>query len=287
MDEEKVDTSKMDHVINLITSLQAQNNTIVTQNNEISNELKEFKLIIHSQIQEIRENNSVMKSDIEEIIKTQGFQSKQFDSHNSVQTTILKSHAKMEKVNQKLMDQVAILEKELEKVKSYKNHMENNSRKITLEISGIPVTKNENCKHIVFDIGMAMGFKELQYNDIDVAHRLMSDETTDRIPSIIVKFISRTSRDNYYSYRAGLKDITILDLKLSETPATKKVKNKIYINESLSLDTKLLFKKARKQAEDFDYKHCYVYGSIIYIKKDKDSQKIRINSEKDFKKLSK
>ena len=36
------ENNKIDHVIKLITSLQEQNKTIVTQNNIINNELKEF-----------------------------------------------------------------------------------------------------------------------------------------------------------------------------------------------------------------------------------------------------
>ena len=57
--------------------------------------------------------------------------------------------------------------------------MENNSRKINLEITGIPAVTDENCKQIIEDEHL---------KNIDVAHRLLT-HSTDKIAVIIVKYL--------------------------------------------------------------------------------------------------
>ena len=61
----------------------------------------------------------------------------------------------------------------------------------------------------------------MKYESIDVAHRLMSD-LADRIPPIIVRFISRTERDKYFSKRSGLKLTDITNLGFEKTNITAK-----------------------------------------------------------------
>ena len=114
-----------------------------------------------------------------------------------------------------------------------------------------------------------MGHQLLEAGHIDVAHRLMTDPNSNIIPPIIVKFNTRTNRDAFYSHRSVLKNFTIADMQLEQTPATLKMENKIYINKSLSsVDTKLLFRRAREHAKAAHYKQCYTFGGLIYLKND-------------------
>ena len=129
-----------------------------------------------------------------------------------------------------------------------------------------------------------MGVTDIKYESIDVAHRLISD-STERIPPIITRFRSRTGRDNYFSKRLGLKLADITNLSFEKTNITAKSFNKIYINESLSIDMKILFKECRSICTNLGYKHCFTTGGVIYAKRDQNSQRIRINTEEDFKKL--
>ena len=88
-----------------------------------------------------------------------------------------------------------------------------------------------------------MGHQLLEAGHIDVAHRLVTDPNSNRIPPIIVKFNTRTNRDAFFSHRSVLKNFTIAGMQLEQTPATLKMQNKIYINEPLSVDTRLLFRQ--------------------------------------------
>ena len=125
-----------------------------------------------------------------------------------------------------------------------------------------------------------MGHRLLDIGHIDVSHRLMAGTNNNKIAPIIVKFNTRTNRDTYYSHRAALKNITIADLQLAETPVTQRMLNNIYINESISVVTKLLFRQAREHIKAINT------GGFIHVKKDMEAPRIRINCEDDLANLS-
>ena len=121
--------------------------------------------------------------------------------------------------------------------------MENNSRKLNLEITGIPAVADENCKKLVYTLDKLIQVDDEHLKNIDVAHRLTN--SNGEILAIIVKFKSRTDRDKYFERRFSLKDKNIETLGLKKSQLTENQHHKIYINESLSVFTKLLFRKTR------------------------------------------
>ena len=116
-----------------------------------------------------------------------------------------------------------------------------------------------------------------------MAHRLTN--SNGKIPAIIVKFKSRTDRDKYFERRFSLKDKNIENLGLKKSQLTENHHHKIYINESLSVFTKLLFRKTWDTCRMLKCDHCYTTGAVVFVKKEKDLSKIRINHEGDLKKM--
>ena len=181
---------------------------------------------------------------------------------------------------EKYVARIEDLEKKLEEEMLIRNKNENNNRKLNVEISGVPVTKGENCKQIVANIGGLMGLS-YSCNDFDIVHRL-SQKDQNHAPNIIVRFYNRTDRDTFYSNRTALKSRTIKDLGYESSGGM----NKIFINESLSIYTKKLFKESRDICKSQDYESCYVNGGTVYVKKSKDdSKKLQIHSFKDLDRL--
>ena len=195
------ENNKIDHVIELITSLQEQNRTIVSQNDTISNDLKEFKLHIQAEVTEIKGNILSIHKEISDVIDSQQFHSKEFECQKVVQESIVAHHSQLDKNNKFLLDKITMLECDLKKEKYDRNHMENNSRKLNVEISGIPMTRGENCKQIAYNLGIKMGHQLLKAGHPDVAHRLMTDPNSNRIPAIIVK--SNTRQTETHSTPTG------------------------------------------------------------------------------------
>ena len=146
--------------------------------------------------------------------------------------------------------------------------METNSRKINVKISGVPMESNENCGKIIQKLPALVKVENFDKNSIDVTHRLKTDAP--RTPAIIVKFTTRTDRDRFFSNRRNLKDFTLSHhLGYSE-------KKKLFINESLPVDTKILFKETREICSRANFKYCFTSGGVVYAQKEKDARKILI-----------
>ena len=275
----EVSTATNEHILQEISKIRLQNNTITTQNNEIKKDLNELKISFTS----MQSNVDQCKSDITEIKKALDFNEKQFEDHKGQQDNIIKSHKEINSRLDKMQNQLNLTQKRLLEETLVRNNNENHSRKINIEISGIPVLHNENCKDIVAKIAQKFGVP-FKSEDIDVAHRLFQKDTS-QTPSIIARFKSRSERDLFYSKRSNLKFITVEDLGFTPVSETSKSRNKIFINESLSIYSKQLFKASREKSKSKGYEYCFVNGGVVYVKKDKESSKHRINSFGDLERI--
>ena len=262
----------LDDIFKEINKVQQQNNQIVTQNNEIKKELTDIK----KDFETIRQSVNTCQEELNSVQLTQNKILKEFDAHKKQQFGIINTHTEITQCCEDLKQKVKTLEKKLLEETIIRSNNENNSRKMNVEISGIPIIPNEDCKAIVANIGVKLGI-DITKKDVDVAHRLYK-KNDQHIPIIIARFYSRTDRDDYFYARAGLKSLTIMDLGFQATPETNKNRNKIYINESLSVYTKLLFKHCRQKCHDLGFSSCFVNNGIIYVKKSQEANKIRINS---------
>ena len=116
------------------------------------------------------------------------------------------------------------------------NDIEQYGRRSMLEVNNIPVNNKENFEDIMTTIAKTINFEEFDYaNDVDVAHRLKSKLL---VPPIIVMFKSRSKRNAFYEKRKKLKGVILKDLELTFTE-----EKPIYINESLTIYNRILFKK--------------------------------------------
>jgi hypothetical protein len=130
--------------------------------------------------------------------------------------------------NKILKSTVQMMESHVKQLRESINEMEQYSRRESLEIKGIPVTKDENTDELVTKVGELMGLSSKE-EDISVSHHLpISNKYKGKRTesTIIVKFVRRNTKERYYRARKVLKDITTRNLGFSSH-------NKIYINESL------------------------------------------------------
>ena len=267
------------NLIKEINKVQIQNNNIANQMGDIKNDINGLR----SSIETLSIDVSGCKSDIDAIKKKSDHHTEQFKTHKLQQDNIIKSHTELCEKLSKYSAEIEELKKKLNDEIIKTNANENNNRKICIEISGIPANPNQNCKQLAVDVGALMGIT-LKVSDIDVSHRLFQINK-DHIPSIIVKFHSRTDRDWYYSKRSNLKSVTIHDLGMESTTSTRATRDKIFINESLSVFSKQLYKEARDKCKSEHFDSCFTTGGVIYVRHNKESPKIRINCFKDLEKI--
>ena len=92
----------------------------------------------------------------------------------------------------------------------------------------------------------------------EIAHRIRNGD-------IIVKFADQPTRDQLYGNRFNLKNKSIKDTGFHNETS-------IYLNESISFDTKGLLYKVRKKCKTLGYKKIITDNGIMKVKVDNDTK---------------
>ena len=104
-----------------------------------------------------------------------------------------------------------------------------------------------------------MNVKNFSYDNVDVVHILNSKLSP---PLIIVMFHSRTKRNKFHEKCKTLKNITLQDLDMDFEE-----NNTIYVNESLTIQNSILFKKLRDTCKKNQFKFYWISNGKILCKK--------------------
>ena len=257
----------------------------------------EILKLIYGEIKSIRSENLSLRQDFnklkedtgerdcdksrqDDIEKSQDFVAAINESTKNMAEGLLNNHSKLAARILKLEAANKDIKNEAERVNITVNNQENRNRKWCVEINGVPTTKEENCYQIVEKIGNIMNIN-FDSNQVDIAHKNRQNPNANT-PTLIVLFKSRTSRDNFYCNKSKLHTKSIADIGLHSSPITDSTKNKIYINESFSATTKMIFRHTREKCKSLRYFSCFTVNGLIYAQKVKDGNRIRINSMQDI-----
>ncbi|KAK4885765.1 hypothetical protein RN001_002036 [Aquatica leii] len=156
-------------------------------------------------------------------------------------------------------------------------NLEKYSRLNSVEIKGVPQIRNENILSVVNNVGRALNY-EIKKEMVDACHRLRPDLHRPQEPaSIILKFVSRIQKDEFLEARKIKRNFCTRDL----DPACV-ISKPIYINQSLSPDTRKLYAKCREFKKSNNIKYLWIKNGNIMMRKTYNSQKYIINSVADF-----
>lgn len=158
--------------------------------------------------------------------------------------------------------------------------LEQQARQTNIEICNVPERRNENLINIIDAIGTAVRLP-LSKGDIVSIHRVPHAQASDRPKNIIAKFSTRIQRDNILAAYRKIKTLKSDQLGINGTPST------IYLNEHLTLQKKMLFRKTRNAARELRYKYVWIKNSTILVRKEDDSPALAIRGEDDLIKLKK
>ncbi|CAG4940581.1 unnamed protein product [Parnassius apollo] len=139
-----------------------------------------------------------------------------------------------------------------------------------IEIVGIPEGNNENLEHIVKVAAQKVG-AQLEDVDVDWITRVgprrlaVPPNVPDggiRMPRpIVVRLLRRSKRDQVLKAFKSRKTLTSADLGIIGSPI------KVFCNERLTKENRLLFREARARANTHDYAFCWCNQGAIYIRK--------------------
>ncbi|XP_046670989.1 uncharacterized protein LOC124360995 [Homalodisca vitripennis] len=188
------------------------------------------------------------------------FVSNKLDESNSLMKEIRTDLAAMKRENEELRSQNRHLTCEVDVLKGKVRMLEQYSRKDNVEVSGLPVTQNEDVFDVVRDLGAAVGV-DIQQQDISTAHRVPSYQR-DRIPSLVVKFVRRATRDKLIeNYRQKKTAMTAIDV----NPALPM--QRIYINEHLSPDNKVFLSKLKTKCKEIGFMYAWCRDGKFFVRK--------------------
>ncbi|XP_046686109.1 uncharacterized protein LOC124371800, partial [Homalodisca vitripennis] len=146
--------------------------------------------------------------------------------------------------------------------------MEQYSRISNIEISGVPVSQNENLESLLCDISKAINV-ELKEESVEAAHRVPSYNKKRAAP-IVVKFKSRRDKETWINGFKATRPLT------ADKINPRMPKEKVFINEHLSPANKQLLSKTKEAARDRGYKFVWTKDGKIFARKDSGDRVLKI-----------
>lgn len=174
-----------------------------------------------------------------------------------------------------LKNKISLLEDQL-------NNQAQEILKNEVEVIGIPEQSNENLLHLALVAATKLGV-ELKEGDIDWVQRagpkrtpavaVPNNEATSQLPRpIVVRLLRRAKRDDLLRAAKTRKSITTEDFGIGNKHT------RIYFNERLTKENRLLFRDCRKKAALAGYRYCWTNNGSIFIRKHDGRPAIRIRN---------
>lgn len=154
-----------------------------------------------------------------------------------------------------------------------------------VEISGVTEHKQENLTHTISILSSKLGV-ELGPHDIDDVRRVGNrgtgdaSECSDKAPRpVVVTLTRRAVRDQLLRAARVRRGITTDKIEIPGNP------KKIYINEHLTKENRILFSKARTTGKELKFKYIWTSNGNIFMRRSESSSVVRISSEAVLNKL--
>lgn len=206
-----------------------------------------------------------IKSDVAEL--------KSLSATNSTQISDIKGRlTKVEESQESVKARSSSLEDDL-------NAKDQWMRMNNAEIKGVPMTDKENLLDIVISIGAKIMFP-ITKDKINYVTRVPTRNNSGSGPKpIIVSFVNRYIKEDYVAASRLLKTLCPSDINLRGT-------SRIYVNDHLTVQNKMLLNKAKSLAKENNFQFVWVRNSKIFVRKDAlNAPKIAIITEKDLQKI--
>ena len=159
------------------------------------------------------------------------------------------------------------------------DHLEQYTRKNSLEIHGIPEEAYETTEEVVLKLANALNVP-VNPQDIEISHKLGRKGAK----SIIVKFVSHKVKTNLYKARTKLKNVSFSSLFPASTAATRVASGKIYliVFENLTSYRKKIVNRANEMRKDGSILSVWTMDGKIFIKTSPEGRPIKISELEDL-----
>lgn len=179
--------------------------------------------------------------------------------------------------------QVTVLQLQNEINSQAQAHLQNE-----IEIVGVPEYTAENLNHILLVAAKKMGV-QLEDSDLDWVTRVgprrppvttALPEDGARMPRpIVVRLLRRSKRNQFLGAVKSRRNISSTDLEVAGVP------RKVFFNERLTKENRVLFRDTRFRAKEHGYAFCWCSHGIIYVRQRDGKSAMPIRSHKDLDRL--
>lgn len=249
---------KIDLLLNDVTEIKNSNASFNVDIKEIKDDIKQFKKDISDSIdmcyEKVKDCNNLALENKNNIGKNQ------LVVENLISENIF------------LKTKVKELEKTARSVDQY-------SRSNCLEIQGVPEIKGERIMDVVKRVAHVLNF-ELRENMIDAVHRLSRNPNNLQNPrGIILKFCRRLDMEQ-------MRGKTRVKNGFSAAEMGFQSENKVYVNMSLTRETRVLWGETRAFKARHNYRYSWITSAgKIFLRKEEGSPAILITEKDDLNKL--
>lgn len=163
-------------------------------------------------------------------------------------------------------------EQEVEKLKREVNDLEQYSRRLNLEVHGLPQHTDEILLEKLNVLATELELPQLSETDIEAVHRLPTkpDESGFvKTAPVLVRFSSRLTKEAWLEKKKKLKE----------------AKSKIFFNENLTAQNKNLFWQMRIKAKEKEYLFAWHKNGRLFVRRGPRDKVIRISAAKDLDKI--
>ncbi|CAK1595949.1 unnamed protein product [Parnassius mnemosyne] len=223
-----------------------------------------------------------IKADIEDLKLMKPEVADMRTSLEFVQCSVESLNSKITEINQEIQsllktkDDVVKLKQRLENFEDSMREFEQRSRMNNIEIKGVPMSPSENLFEIFSKLGDHINCV-IPKNQINYIARIpMRNDKLNK--TIIISVHNRYLKEDFVA-AAKKRTIVPADLGLRGD-------NRIFFNDHLTLENKMLLNKAKKLAKERGFAYVWVKGCKIFARKNPTSHIITIKSEYDLKKFS-
>lgn len=177
--------------------------------------------------------------------------------------------ATLRRDNQSLKDEVNDLKRDVIELQQY-------SRVQNVEIRGVPVTANEDVYCVLEAVAKVIAVPYSRH-DISTAHRLPAPRNRRYHPSIVVQFVSRTTRNMWIAAAKNKKPSTS-DLTASFAPGP------IFIGDHLTQHNKNLLSWAKSYVRSGRLAYAWSKDGKLFVRQTTASSAVRVWTQEDVSK---
>ncbi|KAG8315587.1 hypothetical protein J6590_067501 [Homalodisca vitripennis] len=206
--------------------------TVITKDFLIST-MNSFKNEVFSELQSYSKEFKYFKSSIEIF-------SGKMDNATELMNKITEEMKSAKEEARLLREENSYLRTAMQDLEMRMRDMDQYSRISNIEMSGVPVSQNEDLESLLCDISKAINV-ELKEESVEAAHRVPSYNKKRAAP-IVVKFKSRRDKETWINGFKATRPLT------ADKTNPRMPKEKVFINEHLSPANKQLLSKTKEAA---------------------------------------